>query len=1050
LCINNRYIYQEVTFSGWVYVSIGYAYILNVAGTVNILYSVYRHPEKYQPQAIAIIIIGAVAPLTLNAIYNFHIIPNWTMDLTPLGFAISSVSLTYALFRHRLLNLMPFARDKLVDTMNDGLIVMDLTGKILDLNPAARTITQRLQDKTIGMPIYSVLPAIHSFPFNGEINVYINRVNHFYEVQSSVLYNQKSGVEEGRMLMLRDITARKEAQAQLSRSEEIFRSLIEQSYDGVMLTDHKGRINIWNKSMERITGIQLEEIQGHYLWDLTNNLIQSRQGSEITPGRIKDEFTAMLTNQSSFAIDPPLELPIHLPGSGEERYIQNVTFPIHTSSGIILGSITRDVTQAKRNEYKIIQLYQESRMLQKEAEAASQSKSQFLAVMSHELRTPMNAVIGMIQLLLDTELSSKQVDYAETIRSSGDTLLALINDILDYSKIESDRMELEARPVNVRSVIEEAFDLVSQQASEKGLELVYTIGSSVPRIVLGDPTRLRQIITNLVGNAVKFTARGEVALAVRASALPTHPLENQTKAKRYQLQFDVCDTGIGISEDKIGRLFKTFSQLDQSTTRIYGGTGLGLAISKRLTEAMGGQVSVQSELGKGSTFSFTIQAEEQPSVRDDVEIRFSETARGKSALIFDDNLTFLRMVSKKLRHLGMKVETASTHESLEKILTTQNGAFELVIFDCTPLSAARSECLAKIAPLCAGSSLILLSNQWNPVDETLRRAAVVVMKKPIKYAFFLNTLNQVLSGKWVNLPLEGARENDRLPVIGPLHPLRVLMVEDNQINQKVSLSALERLGYRVKIAHNGFECLEIMRAQVYDVIFMDVQMAEMDGLETTRRIRNEWPAERQPRIVALTAAAMIGDRSVCLEAGMDDYITKPIRLPELAQSLINTLPISQFDPQPYVISEQTSESKTAAADVKATEPGIDRRAIMDLFSALGKNKSGLVLETINIYMSESGDFIGKLRKAADENDIKKLCHFAHALKSTSASVGALSLSALCKKMEMETRAMQSSPQPAFPQGQFDQDITRISEEFTLACRELEKIKVDLPALIETQ
>ena len=288
--LNIRYLYQEVKFSGWVYVSIAFAYILNVSGTVNIIYSVIRNPQRYQQQGIALIINAAVAPLMLNAIYNFHLIPNWTMDLTPLGFAISSTLLTYALFRHRLLNLIPFARDTLVDIMSDGLIVMDLNDNVLDINPAAQTITQQPQVRAIGKSLFSVLPTIRKYPFNGEISLTINQVVRYYDVKSSSLYNQSSGLVEGHMLMLRDITTRKDTEVKLSRSEEIFRSLIEQSHDGVMLIDHQGHITIWNQSMQRITGIYQQDILGHYVWDLVEIIMPEKDNMAINTRIVKEGF----------------------------------------------------------------------------------------------------------------------------------------------------------------------------------------------------------------------------------------------------------------------------------------------------------------------------------------------------------------------------------------------------------------------------------------------------------------------------------------------------------------------------------------------------------------------------------------------------------------------------------------------------------------------------------------------------------------------------------------------------------------------------------------
>lgn len=1036
------YLYQEVKFTGWVYVSIGFAYTLILMGAINIIFSLYSHPEIYRRQAISPL-IGSLAPLTLNAIYNFHLIPNWTMDLTPLGFAISSAALSWALFRDRLLNLIPLAHDILIDTMNDGLIVLDTNDNILDINPAARAITRYPNQTAINQSIFSILPAINIIPFNGEISVMVDQASHYYDVQTSPLYNRTNNLIEGYMLMMRDITARKEADDKLTRSEEIFRSMIEQSYDGVLLTDHEGKITIWNQSMERITGLKAEDMINKKIWELIDILRLANDLWEISPQEIKDYLQSILFDNTTEMLDQPIEIPLRV--GGNLRYIQNVSFPINTSEGIILGSMTRDISTTKKNELEIKELYEGSLLLQKEAEAASEAKSQFLAVMSHELRTPMNAVIGMIQLLMDTNLSSKQLDYAQTIRSSGDTLLAIINDILDYSKIESGKMELENRPFNLHSIIEESFDLVSQQSDKKGLELMYGLAPSVPQVLIGDPTRLRQIITNLIGNAVKFTEKGEVVLKVRAAHNPNG--QNSETSSCHTLYFSVTDTGIGIKKDKIDRLFKTFSQIDQSTTRVFGGTGLGLAISKRLIEAMGGKIDVVSQPDVGSEFCFSIRVSALIEPFDNLFEKVSALAKGKSAIILDENPTFSKLLTRYLNHLGISAESYNhIDEAVEALIGNPDFNFDLVLFDCVPLTKEKVSWLIKIQPFLNRASLILLTSQWNPLtDKSILKMADGVVNKPIKYNRLLNLLFHLFSGKPIALPVDTITDEIKIPLLGPQNPLRILLVEDNAVNQKVVSNSLERLGYQTAIVNNGQACLDILQNTDFDLIFMDVQMADMDGLETTRRIRKDWSYEKQPRIIALTAAALAGDRAKCIAAGMDNYISKPIRLPELVQVLTDTYPISRFDPEPFIIRnvQGLDDGKP-----EKEEELINLKTIEDLLRTLGKHKISLIQETIEIFISESGGYITNLKSALDEKNAKKMRHMTHTLKSTTASVGAIHLSNICKTMDVELRTILSSDNPMLPAGKFDQDVDRIANEFSRVVIELQKIKEQLPLMAE--
>lgn len=776
----------------------------------------------------------------------------------------------------------------------------------------------------------------------------------------------------------RDITEQKEALNALRNSERLNRMIVDTANDAFIAMDSDGAVIDWNNEAERTFGWKRAEVLGEALADL---IIPQRNRAAHWDGLRRFNET-----RSGRIVGKRIEV-MALHRDGHEFPVELAIAPIVQEMTVFFAAFVHDISIRKQAEESL-------RRGKEAAEAANRAKSDFLANMSHEIRTPMNAILGMTELVLDSELAPVQRDYLTTVRDSGESLLRLLNDILDFSKIEAGKLELEETLFSLREVIGDTLKSLAIRANRERLELIHHIAPSVPDALLGDPSRLRQIVVNLVGNAIKFTERGEIVVRVTV-------MEDATPADRVRLQFVVSDTGIGIPKEKLGLIFQAFEQADTSTTRKYGGTGLGLAICSRLIDCMGGRIWVESEFGHGSRFYFTADF----GVSDVAPLRpIGRAVQGTRTLVVDDNATNRLILDEMLRNWGMLPTcVASVAEAFGALSDAKqrHEEFGLVISDVHMPDAdgfklaELLQCDSRIT----GPTVILLTSGDRPGDglKCKQFKVAAYLRKPPKQS---ELFDAIVSSLGITHS-EPERCSKPAPTGIELPPLRVLLVEDSIVNQKLALGILHRAAHQVSVANNGREAVELLDIERFDVVLMDVQMPEMDGLEATRRIRE---AERLGRarvpIVAMTAHAMTGDREKCLEAGMDHYVTKPVRAQLLFEAMRSVIDFGSLvlSPQngvdackPHSGAERKDarevlEQAAAASTESLGKPTYNVDWSIAEQTVLGDRE--LLIEIAAAFIEEAETVRSGLRAALDVDDAKTAARLAHTIKAGFRTFGA--------------------------------------------------------------
>ena len=881
----------------------------------------------------------------------------------------------------------------LVESAPNGLLMVNSTGTIVLANTQIEKIFGYSKRELLGQPIGVLLPG--SFrgphPFRREQS-FTGPESRTVGAGRELLATRKDGSEfpvevglnpietsDGSHVLASviDVSERKAAENRQHQTEERFRATIENVQDhAIFMLDPAGQVLTWNKGAERVRGYRAEEIIGepHSTFfsaeDQKSGKPDQLLNTAITVGQCEDEGWRLRKD-------------------GSKYWASTVLTPVYDRVGQLTGfaTVTRDLTRR-------IQIEEELKQAKDAAEAANEAKSEFLANISHEIRTPMAGVIGMSGLLCEMDLTAKQREYCEIIRRSGESLLTIINEVLDFSKIESGKLEMEIIDFDLRSAVQEAVELFVRQADDKGIELINFIRPDVPTNVRGDPGRLRQILSNLLGNALKFTTTGEVVVGVDVVEQNDHSLT---------LRFEVNDTGIGIAKDKIDKLFNAFTQADSSITRKYGGTGLGLAICKKFVELMNGEIGVSSEDGRGSSFWFTLRLEKSPLS----EPRPSHAdLSGLRMLIVDDSSTNRALLESYLGSVGIRSQsTGDASLAIDSLRAAAKGAElpHLILLDSTLPGMNGIELARQIKRESDTSELklLLMTKSSKKIDLGLHENAGIdgFLTKPIGLAPLIESLTVVMGKAATNQDSNGVTSPLTKPDSTTQRPLRILVADDNHINQKVAASLLENFGHRADVVANGHEAIEAYKLVPYDIVLMDVQMPELDGFEASRKIRAlEKKKNRHTPIIAMTAHARKEDKEKCLAAGMDDYVSKPVKPQDLKAAIARRVAATMVIQQPI---EPPTEAP-AQADVLNFSRALE----------LVDGNRELLCEVARIFLNQYPKVIEETRRALSQEDYDTLTSAVHSLVASVGQIGGQRACAAARKLELMSSAGDRSQVPA--------------------------------------
>ena len=797
--------------------------------------------------------------------------------------------------------------------------------------------------------------------------------------------------KEYNCVFARDITERTHLEESLQRTQ----FAVDHSQDMVHWMSSEGRFLYVNDANCDRLGYTREELLGMTVYDVDPGAA-SPWSEHFQKIRERGSFTFEAMHRTKEGEFFPVEVTVNYVNFGGEEYdcawARDISARKESEREL---SKAKEAAEAANRELE--HAIHRANQAALEAQAANEAKSLFLANMSHEIRTPMNGVVGMIELLLDTDLDSEQRDYAETVRSSADALLTVIGDVLDFSKIEAGKLDMEHIDFDLRCSLEDLTALLAFRADGKGVELTTLVEPDVPSGLRGDPGRIRQVLTNLAGNALKFTEQGQVNIVV---SLQTEDAATAT------VKFTVRDTGIGITEEQLERLFQPFTQADASTTRKYGGSGLGLSIAKGLVKLMGGSIGAESEVGAGSTFWFTVVLAKVEAGLIPVEALEVADVCGARILAVDDNETNRKVLAGMLGSWGCGHEEVESADAAVRALrrgAAEGDPFRIAILDMH-MPGVDGEMLGAAIrndrALC-DTALVMMTSGGSRGDAARMEKAgfAAYLVKPVRQSQLYDCLAVVLGRELpaeVHMGPPTAIITRHTLAEQAKHRLRILLAEDNPVNQKVALITLQKLGYRADVVGNGREAVSALQSVAYDLVLMDVQMPDLDGMEATRLIRDPRSGvlNSATPIVALTAHAMTGDRQKCLDAGMDDYLSKPIRPDELAEVLARWLPLSDpsLDPQPAV-------APASQVLLEGAEPIFDESVLLDLLDGDRKAADQILAE----FFDDASRQIDAIGQAVAREDGSLLRQRAHALKGASASVGAKVLWRLSSDLEQHAR-----------------------------------------------